>query len=311
MDNFLFYNCCMEYQQLTTGDEGYLAGSEVLQTICDVDFQENGLYLHNPKTDYYHKYAKPPKDGMYLMKVARPAALTNIHVFIDTRLFPNFIWIEKIDGRLEECLEVGRVVESSLDQMARKYGWRAKLEENQLNEVHDPGLFFSAWAYINNIDIPLWGFANCTGGSGNQFMHTQNNYYYGNMSHGKAESDGDLYSDKQIAQALLACVGKGKVINNKQKMAGAYWFLRWVCNYPVDVQQSCEKIKSLPFESELEITCDYNNIRRICSCSFMDYDPRYLDKVKVSNMDQDIFRWCREIVLKLGEELRKVSFPHN
>jgi hypothetical protein len=43
----------------------------------------------------------------------------------------------------------------------------------------------------------------------------------------------------------------------------------------------------------------------------MDYDPRYLDKVKVSNMDQDIFRWCREIVLKLGEELRKVSFPHN
>ena len=66
MEKFFFYNCCMEYQQRTTGDEGHLAGSEVLQTICDVDFQENGSYLHNPKTDYFHKYAKPPKDGMYL-----------------------------------------------------------------------------------------------------------------------------------------------------------------------------------------------------------------------------------------------------
>ena len=115
----------------------------------------------------------------------------------------------------------------------------------------------------------------------------------------------DHFSDEQIARALLACVGKGKVIDNKQKWAGAYWFLRWVCNYPVDVKKCCERIAGLPYGQVLEIACDYDNIRRICTCSFMDYDPRALDKVKVSNMDQEVFTWCREIVLKLDEELNK------
>lgn len=115
----------------------------------------------------------------------------------------------------------------------------------------------------------------------------------------------DHFSDEQIAQALLVCVGKGKVINNKQKWAGGYWFLRWVCNFPVDVKKCCERIMGLPYRKKLEIVCDYDNIRRICTCSFMEYDARVMDKVKVSNMDQEVFNWCREIVLKLDEELGK------
>lgn len=264
MDNFLFYNCCMEYQQLTTGDEGYLAGSEVLQTICDVDFQENGLYLNNPKTDYYHKYAKPPKDGMYLMKVAKPAALTNIHVFIDTRLFPNFIWIEKIDGRLEECLEVGRVVESSLDQMARKHGWRAKLVENQLNEVHDPELFISAWAYINNVEIPHWGFANCTSGSGSQFMHTQNNYYYGNMSHGKAAiPEEDLEDDEEVVLCPTAskmCEACEKTLEEGLWWGDASWGIAYQIyrqkGYTGGIDQFVEDVKGWPWEKPFPKKCN-------------------------------------------------------
>lgn len=42
------------------------------------------------------------------------------------------------------------------------------------------------------------------------------------------------FSDEQVAKALAACVGKGRVIDNKQKWAGAYWYLRWACNYPMD-----------------------------------------------------------------------------
>ena len=106
------------------------------------------------------------------------------------------------------------------------------------------------------------------------------------------------FTDEQIAKALAACVGKGKVIDNKQKWAGAYWYLRWACNYPVDVQKFCEKVKSLPYDKPLEIACEYNNIRRLCTCSFMDYDVRDIEKVKVSSMDQDVFSWCREIALK-------------
>lgn len=117
------------------------------------------------------------------------------------------------------------------------------------------------------------------------------------------------FSDEQIAEALAACVGKGRVIDNKQKWAGGYWYLRWACNFPADVRKSCEKINSLPYRQKLDISCDYDNIRRICTCSFMEYDPRMLDKVKVSSMDQDVFVWCREIVLKLGEELGKAYLP--
>ena len=116
----------------------------------------------------------------------------------------------------------------------------------------------------------------------------------------------DSFTDEQIAQTLLACVGKGKVIDNKQKWAGGYWFLRWVCKFPGDVKKCCERIMGLPYPQALEITCDYDNIRRICTCSFMDYDARVMDKVKVSSMDQDAFNSCREIVLKLDETLRNI-----
>ena len=63
----------------------------------------------------------------------------------------------------------------------------------------------------------------------------------------------------------------------------------------------------LPYTHQLEIVCDYDNIRRICTCSFMEYDARVLNQVKVSKMDQDVFNWCREIVLKLDEKLRIVA----
>ena len=45
--------------------------------------------------------------------------------------------------------------------------------------------------------------------------------------------EGDAYSDKQVALVLEACAGKGQVIDAKWKWAGAYWLLRWACNYPV------------------------------------------------------------------------------
>ena len=117
------------------------------------------------------------------------------------------------------------------------------------------------------------------------------------------------FTDEQIAKALAACVGKGKVIDFKQKWAGAYWYLRWACNYPVDVQKFCENVKSLPYDKPLEIACEYNNIRRLCTCSFMDYDVRDIEKVKVSSMDRDVYSWCREVTMKIAEELGKTYLP--
>ena len=130
----------------------------------------------------------------------------------------------------------------------------------------------------------------------------------GGVHLGNSESNRG-FSDVQIAKALEACVGKGKVIDAKWKWAGAYWYLRWACNYPVDVKECCDRMNALHFKSKLEFSCDYNNIRRVCKCSFMNYDPQQMDKVKVSNMDQDVFSCCREIALKLAEELGKAYLP--
>ena len=41
----------------------------------------------------------------------------------------------------------------------------------------------------------------------------------------------------------------------------------------------------------------------------MDYDPRRMDSVRVSKNDQGMFSQCREIVLKLVDELEKNHLP--
>ena len=121
--------------------------------------------------------------------------------------------------------------------------------------------------------------------------------------------DGDAYSDKQVARALEACVGKGRVIDAKWKWAGVYWYLRWTCNYPVDAKDFCQKIRSLELDIPADYECSYENIRKICTLTFMDFDARRMDVVRVSKSDQGMFSQCREIALKLAEELGISSLP--
>ena len=121
--------------------------------------------------------------------------------------------------------------------------------------------------------------------------------------------DTNGFSDEQVKCALEAVVGKGRVIDAKWKWAGAYWYLRWAANYPVDVKKFCEKIDGLQLHVDEGYECQYENIRKQCTCSFMSCDARKLDKVAVSRNDQDVFAQCREIVLKLAEELGKAYLP--
>ena len=117
--------------------------------------------------------------------------------------------------------------------------------------------------------------------------------------------EGDAYSDKQVVRVLEASAGKGLIIDAKWKWAGAYWLLRWACNYPVDAKDFCTKIKSLDMDIAADYECSYESLRKICTLSFMDYDPRRMDSVRVSKNDQGMFSQCREIVLKLVDEFGK------
>ena len=121
--------------------------------------------------------------------------------------------------------------------------------------------------------------------------------------------EGDAYSDKLVAQVLEASAGKGLVLDAKWKWAGAYWLLRWACNYPVDAKEFCKKIRSLEMDIADEYDCSYESIRKLCTLSFMDYDPRHMESVRVSKNDQGMFSQCREIVLKLVDEFQNASLP--
>ncbi len=115
----------------------------------------------------------------------------------------------------------------------------------------------------------------------------------------------NTYTDEQLARALMAVVGEGKPIDTKQKWAGAYWWLRWDANFPVDIIRFCERVKKLPGASRLAVACDYNNIRSQCTLSFMEYDPRQMDSVRVSSADRPVYVSCREVALALAGALAR------
>jgi hypothetical protein len=140
-----------------------------------------------------------------------------------------------------------------------------------------------------------------------QFVVENNGTMNYNASANNIEAKGQSYSDEQVARALERIVGKGKTVDSKQKWAGVYWYLRWACNYPVNTKQACERIMRLPFDGALEYPCDYNNIRRMATASFMNQDARQLDSVKPSRMDEPLFAQCRVVAQALAQELETVA----
>lgn len=147
----------------------------------------------------------------------------------------------------------------------------------------------------------------------NNFYGNINNFYsnsvrfdapVSNYNTGDCTMQTSDYSDKQVAQALERITGKGKPLDTKQKWAAVYWLLRWQCNYPVKGTEFCERIAGLPFTNELEIKCEYNNIRSLSTLSFMNEDPRQIDKVRYSKNDEQVFFQMREVVRALSHELQ-------
>ena len=121
-------------------------------------------------------------------------------------------------------------------------------------------------------------------------------------------TDANGYSDEQIAKAISAINGEKKPLNSKRLWAAVYWYLKWTCGFPIKPQDFCDRVSQLPL-GELEFECDYNSIRHFTSLTFMNQDPRQLDKVKPSKMDEPFFMQCRVVVLALQEQLGKSSLP--
>ena len=146
---------------------------------------------------------------------------------------------------------------------------------------------------------------------GNQIIQTQNNNYYGPVYQGKSETGNHGFTDEQIAKALMACVGEHKVIDCKWKWVGAYWYLRWACQYPVDVKDFCKKIDDMHLEVMKMYRCEYRNIREVATLSFISQDATKMNKVLPRKDDEKVFAYCREVAQKLAEELEKASLSEN
>ena len=123
--------------------------------------------------------------------------------------------------------------------------------------------------------------------------------------YGNTKDSRQTYTDEQVAKALSNIVGKGKPIDAKKKWAGAIWLLQWVCNYPSNTKQACERIKSLPMEAPLDYECDYRNVRELTTLSFLNEDARQIDNVRYSKNDEGAFMEMKRVVVALDEELRK------
>lgn len=148
---FLFYSCNLEGRQLRMGETGLLQAKDVVLAICDADYQDNILTMGVPKTKFafFHEYVKTPKDGMFLMNVINPTSHTSRLVFVDTRISPNMVWIEKIDERPEETRDIVNALENSFSRESDKYGWKIRLSEYKTNVFREYTLFASAIEYIN------------------------------------------------------------------------------------------------------------------------------------------------------------------
>ena len=129
--NFMFYRCFLEREMAAEGEPGLLAATEVVQAVCDAGFQRNGLKMKcYPSSPHcYYKYAKTPREGMYMMRAVRKTDMMTLDILIDTRLFPSFVMIENHKDWQNEADEVRDTLEKVINDDAEKCNWHINLRE--------------------------------------------------------------------------------------------------------------------------------------------------------------------------------------
>ena len=155
--NFMFYRCFLEREMAAEGEPGLLAATEVVQAVCDAGFQRNGLKMKcYPSSPHcYYKYAKTPKEGMYMMRAVKKSDMTTLDILIDTRLYPSFVMIEKHKDWQEETEEVKNTLEQVINDDADKYHWHINLREHNTSTTQHLEEFISALSYIKDQeDVP-------------------------------------------------------------------------------------------------------------------------------------------------------------
>lgn len=152
--NFIFYRCYLERGAAAKDEPGLFAATEVVQAVCAAGFQRDGLSMKcYPSSPHcYYKFAKTPKSGMFMLRVVKKKDMTTLDILIDTRLYPNFVMIEKQNDWEEVAEEVIGTLEWVINYDADKLNWHVKLREYRSNTTQNLDDFLSALNYIDGKD---------------------------------------------------------------------------------------------------------------------------------------------------------------
>ena len=116
-----------------------------------------------------------------------------------------------------------------------------------------------------------------------------------------------------IARAIIALDGYQKPLCEKQLFLGIIKVLRSKCGWCGKWQTCCDRINELPIikVSDLEVKCDYNNLKAPCALKFASVDYKDWNEYEPSAAERDIFRKNKDLAQLFEEELeRQIMEPH-
>ena len=134
----------------------------------------------------------------------------------------------------------------------------------------------------------------------------------GNMTKNGSENFGSenkkrtVYSEEQVARALLAINGKDKVLNNYQLWLGACCYLMKRCDYSQNLERCCDQIAKLPYGMmKLEIECKYENIRKFSFLKFVKEGIDTWDSYQPRKEEEKLFYGCKAVADELDRTLKQ------
>ena len=328
--DYTFYRCHFERGTASVGEPGLLAATEVVQAVCDAGFQKFGTSMrcHPSSPHCFYKYAKPPMQGMYMMRAVKMTDRTTLDILIDTRMHPSLVMIEKHPDWQELDGEVKDTLEQMIKDDAIQYNWNVNLQEHRTNTTQHIEKFFSALSYMkdqyqshqdikynitlnntntmeqNSEDLKLKVIQELTKGNvkiGQFIMEVKGNNIYNEQTRTEEKKE---VTDDQIARALMAINGKDKAVNSQAAWLGACCFLAWNHGYPRNLGDCCKKIAELPLvDGSLEYECKYESIRKFGSWKFVSMDarewPQYMPKIE----EKAMFERCLTVYQALEKEI--------
>ena len=135
---------------------------------------------------------------------------------------------------------------------------------------------------------------------------TQINNYYGKGAEGTGIPQ-SAYTDEVVGRAIVALNGEKKPLCEKQLFLAIIKVLSAKCGWSSKWQTSCARINELPIvrESDMEVKCDYNNLKASIGLKFSSLDYREWEEYEPRDSERLIFRKNRALAKLFEEELDK------